>query len=223
MRYSLDIELDSYIGQPYWPAMDRLVTIQKESGMNRARTTANRNASLQQYLENHKMTLAEYQALEEEANRPFYLETAINGDRPHIVIPKIQVSGMLVAATSMIRPAGRPCPPEQVRTMLRATPWTTDCVEVAGTWERYVVVSSGTGAKLSNQRGMRRNQYIGRNPIEDTGTVAHAHGAIELDPDMVKPDVVEKLLVWAGQNVGIGASRKMGFGRFKLNHFELAA
>ena len=182
MRYAIDIELDSYIGQPYWPEMDQLVTIQKVSGMNRARTTANANASLQQELEKRGMTLADYEALERQAHRPFYMETVANGDRPHIVIARGQVSGMLVAATDMIRAAGRPCPPDQVRTMIRATPWVTDRYEADGLWERYVVVSSGTGAKLSNQRGMRRNEYIGRNPIDDTGTVAHARGAIELRP-----------------------------------------
>ena len=46
MRYALEIEIDSYIGQPYWPEMDRLVTIVKESGMNRARSSANRRAAL---------------------------------------------------------------------------------------------------------------------------------------------------------------------------------
>lgn len=223
MRYAFDLELDSYIGQPYWPEMDRLVTIVKESGMNRARTTANRNASLEQYLKNHDMTLADYEALEVLATRPFHLEAVHNGDRPHIIVPKIQVNGMLVAATDMIRSAGKPCPPDQVRTVIRATPWTTDRFEPDGMWERYAVVSSGTGAKLSNQRGLRRNQFIGRNPIEETGTVAAAHGSLEVDPDMVKPDVVEKLLRWAGTNVGIGASRKMGFGRFKLLSFELVA
>ncbi len=222
MRYALSIELDSYIGQPYWPEMDRLVTVVKESGMNRARSTANRNAALQQYLEQHAMTLADYQELERLATRPFHLEAVSNGDAPHIVVPKIQVNGMLVAATDMVRAASKPCPPDQVRTMIRATPWVTDRTAPDGTWERYAVVSSGTGAKLSNQRGLRRNQYIGRNPIEDTGYGAHATGAIEVDPEMVKPEVVEKLLRWAGQNVGIGASRKMGFGRFKLLTFELA-
>jgi hypothetical protein len=221
MKYALNIELDSYIGQPYWPEMDRLVTIVKESGMNRARSSANRRAALQQYLEQHGMTLADYEALDLLANRPFHLEAVSNGSAPHIIVPKIQVNGMLVAATDMVRSASKPCPPDQVRTMIRATPWVTDRTAPDGLWERYAVVSSGTGAKLSNQRGFRRNHYIGRNPIEDTGMVATATGSLELDPDMVKPDVVEKLLRWAGSNVGIGASRKMGFGRFRLLAFDL--
>jgi len=235
MRYALALELDSYIGQPYWKEMDLLVTIQKVSGMNRSRTEANRNASLQQELEKRNatgakrvgdepaMTLAQYEALEVMAHRPFYLEAVSNGHAPRIMVPKIQVDGMLVAATDMVRSAGKPCPPDQVRTMLRATPWTTDRTAPDGLWERYVVVSSGTGAKLSNQRGMRRNEYIGRNPIEQVAgqTAVLATGYVELDPEMVKPDVVEKLLRWAGANVGIGASRKMGFGRYRLLDFAL--
>lgn len=39
-----------YIAEPYWPQRAKLIDIQKESGMNRARSAANRRKSLEEYL-----------------------------------------------------------------------------------------------------------------------------------------------------------------------------
>jgi len=36
---------------------------------------------------------------------------------------------------------------------------------------------------------------------------------------MVRPETLKKALEWAGEWVGIGASRKMGFGRFTITEF----
>jgi hypothetical protein len=36
---------------------------------------------------------------------------------------------------------------------------------------------------------------------------------------MVRPDVLQKALEWGGRTIGIGASRKMGWGRFSLVGF----
>lgn len=61
--------------------------------------------------------------------------------------------------------------------------------------------------KASNQRSLRSNAFI--RDFEATGT-------IEVDADMVEPKAVVELLRFAGRAVGIGASRKMGWGRFKI-------
>jgi hypothetical protein len=95
-------------------------------------------------------------------------------------------------------------------------------VEDASLWERFAVVSSGTGAKLSNQRGLRRSLFIGAEPPDDclpTGPV-NAHGTIGINETMVRPEVLAKALDYAGESVGIGASRKMGWGRFVVRKFE---
>ncbi len=211
--FHLTVHLKSYIGHPYWPEMDRLVNITKESGMSRARSSANRRKALEEHLRTIEMTLAEYEELERLANRPFHVD-----GQDHIVIPKSNVEAMMVATCDTIRAAGRPCAPDQVRSLLRLSAWTTDASPAdALIWERYAVVSSGTGAKLSNQRGLRRNSYIGAEPPtgEPTGKVI-ATGTVEVNPDMVKPDVLLRALSYAGEWVGIGASRKMGWGRFEV-------
>lgn len=214
-----ELHLRSYIAHPYWPEMEQLINIQKESGMNRARSAANRRKALEEHLRNNGMTLADYEALEQAANRPFHV-----ADDGHIVIPKRCVDAMLVAVCDTARAANRPCGPDMVRTVLRASAWATDATpDMAQVWERYAVVSSGTGARLSNQRGLRRNLYIGAEPpdtdLPGTAKVL-ARGHVDLDPEMVKPDVLRRALEWGGEWVGIGASRKMGFGRFELTAWD---
>ena len=105
---------------------------------------------------------------------------------------------------------------------MRVSEWKTNMtVEDANSWERFAVVSSGTGAKLSNQRGYRKNLFIGADPPEGDPTApVIATGTIEIDDQMVKPDVLENALEWAGVFVGIGASRKMGWGRWKVENFS---
>src|SRR5438132_8335940 len=163
MLIEITVELDSYIAHPYWPEMERLVNIQKESGMARARSSANRRKALEEFLRSESMTLQDYDDLEKLATRPFYLD-----DAGVIQIPKKQVDGLLVAMCDTARSAMRPCPADMVRTVLRASAWSTQTKpEEARTWTRYAVVTSGTGAKLSNQRGLRANQYIGGRPPGD--------------------------------------------------------
>jgi len=208
------IHIHGYIGHPYWPEMEQLINIQKESGMNRARSSANRRAALEQHLKSLGLSLTDYDRIEAAAQRPFHTDTEGN-----VIIPKANVDAMLVAACNTIRAAGRPCPPDQVRTVLRASTLVTDTPATEGrVWERFAVVSSGTGAKLSNQRGLRRNIYIGDQPpgdLEPAGKVI-ATGTFDPNPEMVKPDVLHNALRYAGEWVGIGASRKMGWGRFDL-------
>lgn len=199
---SVQFTTPGYIAHPYWPEMDRLINIQKQSGINRARSSANRRKALEEYIKTAGMTLAEYDALVVAANRPFH--TNASGA---VIIPADKVLSFIVAATDEARAASKPCPPEQVRSRIRATDWTTEKTAPDGVWERYAVVSSGTGAKLSNQRGLRRSAFV----KEFT-----ASGSVRIDPEFVRPEVLKRLIEWGGETVGIGAARKMGWGRFTL-------
>lgn len=216
MRIDLTINLHSYVGHPYRPEMERLINITKESGMSRARSSANRRKALEEYLRSEGMTLEAFDRLQETANQPW--DTAEDGT---IIIPRLNVTSMLVAMCDSIRSAGKPCPPDMVRTVLRPTAWSTNVTpEAAGTWTRFAVVTAGTGAKLSNQRGMRVNAYIGDEPPEGEPTKpVVASGSLDINPEMVRPEVLANALSWAGEWVGIGASRKMGWGRFTLAGF----
>jgi hypothetical protein len=111
-----------------------------------------------------------------------------------------------------------------VRVALGIHEWRTDArVSEASLWERFAVVSAGTGAKLSNQRGLRRSLFIGAEPPDDCEPThpVKVTSTIDINPEMVRPEVLHKALAFAGESVGIGASRKMGWGRFKVERFEL--
>lgn len=195
-----------YIAHPYWPEMAKLIDIQKKSGLNRTKSEANRRKALEEYLKANKMNLIDYEMLEKLAARPFHL----NGTG-EIIIPAEKIYAFLVNATDEARSATRACPPEQIRSLIKASDWHTGKSKPDGTWERFAVVSSGTGQKLSNQRGLRRSEYIER---------FDATGEVEINPQFVKPEALQRLIEWGGENVGIGAARKMGWGRFTLTGFE---
>lgn len=198
---------DRYIAQPYWPEMNALIDVQKKCGMNRARSEANRNKSLEEWLRANGKTLDWYRKLEADAVRPFYTDE--NGA---IVIPPHQIYGFLVATADEARAAFKPCDPDQVRVAFRnVTPWSTGKRKADGVWERFAVVTAGHGSKISNQRGFRSSQYI------ENFT---ASGSFDLDLEFVRPEVVKKAIEWGGLRVGIGASRKMGCGRFELATWE---
>ena len=190
-----------YIGDPYWPARDTLINIQKQSGMNRAKSDANRRKALESHLKGLGISFDNYEDLEKRAAMPFYM----NGKC--IIIPELQVYGFLVNSTFNARSAQRPCEPDQIRSRFIASSWITAKEKADGVWERFALVSAGTGQKLSNQRGLRRNQFIEK---------FSAKGEIEFDEGFVKPSVLRDLVEHGGANVGIGASRKMGWGRFTV-------
>lgn len=198
MHVTLAFTQPGYIEHPYWPEMYRLIEIDKKSGINRARTEANRRRALQAYLEGEQMTLADYEQLKVLANRPFHV---CDG---RIVIPREKVLACLVNASD-VAPSKLRIP--NLRTAVHATDFGTEKAVPDGMWERFAVVTMGTGAKASNQRGLRRNAYI-----NDFTAV----GELEVEADMVEPRAVLELLAFAGRSVGIGASRKMGWGRFTV-------
>lgn len=194
-----------YIANPYWPEINTLINVQKESGMNRAKSDANRRKALEEWLRANKKTLSWYEKLQKDAARPFY--TSADGE---IVIPKNQLIAFLVATCDTARAAQRPCSPDQVHARFRVSDFATGKVEADGVWERFATVTAGTGAKLSNQRGFRSSPYI--RDFSATGTIS-------FDEQYVNSDTLKNAISWGGQFVGLGASRKMGWGRFDVTRF----
>lgn len=200
-EFKVRVHIKNYIAAPYWPELEKLINIKKESGLSRARTPETRRKALDSYLTSIEMTRGEYQELERLAVRPFYTHEG------HIIVPELHVTSMIVATCDRIGSRARPCPPDIVRTVIAASPWHTGKTEADGTWERFAIVSSGTGARLSNQRALRSDAYIAD---------ADADGSISVDTSVVRPEILWKALNWAGTYVGIGSARKMGWGRFTV-------
>lgn len=207
LTYAIELYFDrGYIADPYWPELSQLIDIQKKSGMNRAKSDANRRKALEGYLANAGMTHVDYENLEKKAKMPFY-----RNEENEIIIPELHVSSFMVATCDEARAAQRPCDPNQVRSRFIFTSWTTGKTERDGVWERFALVTGGTGQTLSNQRGLRRSEYISK---------FSAHGTLSFEPDYVDPKTLRQAIDFGGRVVGIGASRKMGWGRFDLKRFQ---
>ena len=193
-----------YIAHPYWPEQEKLINIQKQSGVNRARTQKNREKALKDFLVTLDMSMAEYEELAKLAARPFYT----NGNNGEIIIPTHQLMSCMVNAANVASSALRIAKPEQIRSMLLLSDLHTGKTAPDGVWERFVAPSGGTGQKLSNQRSLRSNAYIEKFAGDVTVT---------FDPDQLDKKKVQDFISYAGENVGVGASRKMGWGRFTVS------
>ncbi len=193
-----------YIAHPYSRAVYDWIEITKKSGMNRAKSEKGRKTTLEQYLNGVGMSYADYLALEARAKAQFNF-----GEDGRIIITTM--TECLVAAADSARGALRIGEKHEIRTMLRVSPFETDKRTADGKWERFAVVTAGTGAKASNQRGLRVSEYIEN---------FDAWGTIGFDESFVSPAALRKFVDYAG-TVGVGASRKMGWGRFAVKLFEV--
>lgn len=191
-----------YIAHPYWPAREKLINIQKASGINRVRSDERRQKALSAYLTAHGLTLDDYRQLEAAASRPFY---TYNGT-DEIVIPAHQLYGLLAQAADLAPAVVRPVRVDQIRTVIELSDFRTGRFEASGVYERYVPVKSGTGQTLSNQRSLRSDPYLA--DVTATGTVRVAQ-------DDLAPRI-RQFIEWAGAEIGVGAARKMGWGRFRI-------
>ena len=78
--------------------MNQVINIEKEAGVNRARSADKINAALTEHLKRIGMTFAEFKALKEAASRPF----EINEDG-FIIIPARKILACIVQSTGTIR------------------------------------------------------------------------------------------------------------------------
>ena len=207
-----------YIAHPYWPEMEKLINIQKESGFNRTRSAERRAKTLEAYLESKGMTTEQYKLLETQAARPFYTwrdvwvdgATRVKRDETEIVVPAHHLYGCLAQAADIAPSAVRPVRTDQIRTILTVSDFSTGKLKADGVFERFVTVKSGTGQTLSNQRSFRSNPYI--EAFDASGTLRCAN------PETLPK--VREFVAWAGREVGVGASRKLGYGRFTIAKWE---
>ncbi len=200
MEYKIYFRGRGYIAHPYWPDRDKLVNIQKQSGMTRARSEDKRDAALRRYLEKLGLTIDDYKKLETSANREWYTNKA-----GYIIVPSHQIEGCLVQACRSA-PAGCRFVQEQLRSLLTVSDFVTDKKHGDKVYERFVLPTDAKGHLLSNQRRLTKNEVI----IDFT-----AVGTICFDKSDTSEKSVKELLTYAGKYIGVGSCRKMGYGRFE--------
>lgn len=200
-----------YIAHPYWPELERKINIEKESGMRRTRSAEKSTKTLRDYLAAHDMDMRDYEKLAERAERPFYtardLDDANGHDPAEIVIPAHQMYGALAQACSVASSSLRIASVENLRTVLKVGDVFTGKSKADGSWDRFVVVKAGAGQKLSNQRALRSNAYLG--PFSATLD-------LHFSEDVLQRQRVCDFIGFVGREIGVGASRKLGWGRFTV-------
>lgn len=194
--------LDNYIAHPFWPAKNTVIDIEKKSGVNRQKSEEKRQAALKAECARQGITLLDYEQLKKEAAEEWYRSPQIPGSP--IIIPRHQIAGGIVQAIGGAPKALRgKFDRDNFRALVQISDFLTDLTEPSGVFVRFVKLEG------SNQRSCQRNQYIGC--YLGHGEPFEAVGRIDCGPKDV--DTVKSLLTAVIETIGIGAARKMGFGR----------
>jgi hypothetical protein len=200
---ALQFASPGYIGQPYWPARNTLININKE--VHPKLSDAKKQSAILASCEKRGISPDEYQNLIYQAGRPFY--TNGNGQ---IVIPE-RVFQSFINNASMAAPKAVP------RVMSKGLTFIgikiadghlrTGKKQQDGSFNRFVKLEE------SNQRSWSESPFIENFAAE---------GILLVDPEVIKPDDLRKLLEWGGKWIGIGSARPQGFGRFQIGRWEEA-
>lgn len=196
---ALEVMFKSYLAHPYWPERERVISIQKSSGMNRQKSDDKRQAALKAQCDKEGITIAEFLELEKRASRQWY--RADDDPTSEIIIPRHQVAGCLVEtigrSTKNLRGHFTK---DSFRHHVQLSDLRTGKFERDGVFDRYVKLET------SNMRSRQVNEYI---------SDFLASGTVNVDVD-VKVSDLSRLFAHAFAEIGVGAARKMGFGRGDL-------
>jgi hypothetical protein len=191
--------MTNYIAHPYWPARNRVIEIEKKSGVNRQKSDEKRQAALKAECEKEGYTLAQYEQFKIDAAEQWYRREG------KIIIPRHQLAGAFVQAIGTSPKALRGAfDKDNFRALIQLGDFVTNRTKADGMFSRFAKLEG------SNQRSFQENEYIGR--YLDVGEPFEATGVIGI-PNPKHADTVKSLLCHVVEMIGVGASRKMGFGR----------
>jgi len=203
------LEMESYIAHPYWPERNMVIEIEKKSGCNRQKSEEKRVAAIKAECLRIGITYDRYLELKKIAARQWYM-TPDN----KIYIPRHQIAGAFVQVVGSSPKALRgPFTKDNFRALVQISDFVTDREKADGIFGRFVKLEA------SNQRSWQENEYIG--VYLDQGEPFLAKGTITI-ADQRHEDTVKALLATAVETVGIGAARKMGFGRGSILEWRKA-
>jgi len=206
MEVHVVLAMQNYIAHPYWPSKNTVIEIEKKSGVNRQKSEEKRLAALKAECQRQGYTYEEYEQLKTEAAKQWYRNAA-----GEIIIPRHQIAAAFVQTIANSPKALRgPFTKDNFRAAVQIGDFTTGLSHSSGVFTRFVKLEG------SNQRNLQMNQFVGRyidcesdrvvgEPFEATGVI--------IIPNKKHVAAVKALLVACVESVGIGASRKMGFGR----------
>jgi len=194
-----ELRLSNYIAHPFWPEVNAAIDIEKKSGVNRQKSEEKRRAALQAECGKRGLTLEDYEKLKAKAKDQWYRNAA-----GFIVVPRHHLAGSLVQTIGTSPKGLRGAfDKDNFRALVQIGDFATELRAAAGVFSRFAKLEG------SNQRSFQENEFIGR--YLDVGEPFAASGTIECDER--DADTVKALVAKAVEITGVGASRKMGFGR----------
>lgn len=204
MSKTIAIELEfpgGYIAHPFWTEQTTAINIQKKSGMNLARGEAKRKAALKAELDKQGISESEYEALLVASARPFHVT-----EDGYIYIPSRNVESFIAHVAQLAPRAMRAVQAANAHSHTRVTlpGLVTPRTKPDGTFTRFVKL------EMSNQRSLQSNDYIEKFVAKGTMVLS----------DSVKLEDLKRLFLWGGEEIGIGAARSQGYGRFTVKKFE---
>lgn len=197
----IQLVMANYIAHPYWPAKNRVIEIQKKSGYNRLKNEDKRLVAIKTECENQGCTYDQYLALIETAKAQWYTNS-----EGLIMIPRHQIAGSLVETIGRAPKALRgEFDKENFRALVQVGDFVTDRTEGSGLFARFVKLET------SNQRSWQENEFLGQ--YLEAGEPFAAEGTIAFGGSPKTEQTIRALFTKAVEDTGIGAARKMGFGR----------
>lgn len=199
---AVELVMQNYIAHPFWPARNLCIDIEKKSGVNRQKSEDKRRAALEAECSKRDMTFDDYLKARDQAAEQWYRQ---NGPGSLIVIPRHQLAGAFVQMIAGSPKALRGMfDKDNFRAYVQIGDFSTRRTESDGVFARFVKLEG------SNQRSWQENDYIGR--YLDKGEPFTAEGVLTIADEKSAP-TVKAILEKAVQDKGVGAARKMGFGR----------
>lgn len=204
------IQFESYIAHPYWPEREKAIRIQLHSGVNRLKNDDKKVAAIKGQCEKEGITVEEYEKMLGLAGRQWYRVDSYDLTTP-IIIPRHQLAGCLVETVGRTPKAIKgKYEKDSFRALVQLSDFVTEKTEKDGVFSRFVKLET------SNKRDLQENEFIGR--YETTGAAFIATGTLNVEAE-ANLDDLKRLFNYAVMEVGVGASRKMGFGRGKVVEF----
>ena len=186
-----------YIGLPYWPELNTLINISKD--VHPKLGDQKKQQAILAACEKRGITPEQYEDLKTRSARPFY-----SNGTGEIVIPERVFQSFLNHA-SMLAPKAVPSIKSKGLTFIGIRVLGghlhTGKNAADGTFDRFVKNEE------SNQRMWCSTAFIANFMLE---------GGLQVDPEVIKPDDLRKLVEWGGKWVGIGGARPQGYGRFQV-------
>lgn len=198
-----ELKFESYIAHPYWPERETVIRIVTDSGMNRQKSDDKRIMALKGELEKRGLSIAQFEEIKRRANRQWY--RANDADDGEIIIPRHQLAGCLVQTVGTTPKAVRgKYEKDSFRHEVRLSDFLTGKLAADEVFRRYVRLNPNV------PRSLQENDVI--RDFTAAGTVTLAADA--------KIEELKRLIGHAVRNTGVGAARKMGFGRAEIALLE---